>query len=174
MPGEKSARTTWDAVRASAPEVIVAAPCGYHLEGAAALAQKAIDDGNGPDLLMLGTTYEGRDIAARLSVAIDKPVLTNNVDVSVEGEAEGHPLRLGAELEERADRLDEDADRDRLDVDRAEGVEVGHHRVEDRTLPLRSGGEVLLEGHRRRALVRLLGAGEAAPARRARPRSHVA
>ena len=48
MPGEKSARTTWDAVRASAPEVIVAAPCGYHLEGAAALAQKAIDDGNLP------------------------------------------------------------------------------------------------------------------------------
>jgi iron complex transport system substrate-binding protein len=49
MPGEKSARTTWDAVRASAPEVIVAAPCGYHLEGAAALAQKAIDDGHLPD-----------------------------------------------------------------------------------------------------------------------------
>ena len=48
MPGEKSARTTWNAVRASAPEVIVAAPCGYHLEGAAALAQKAIDDGNLP------------------------------------------------------------------------------------------------------------------------------
>ena len=47
---------------------------------------KAIGDGNGPDLLMLGTTYEGRDIAARLSVAIDKPVLTNNVDVSVEGD----------------------------------------------------------------------------------------
>ena len=47
-PGEKSARATWDAVRASAPDIIVAAPCGYHLEGAAALAQKAIDDGNLP------------------------------------------------------------------------------------------------------------------------------
>ena len=47
---------------------------------------KAIGDGNGPDLLMLGTTYEGRDIAARLSVAIDKPVLTNNVDLAVEGD----------------------------------------------------------------------------------------
>ena len=47
---------------------------------------KAIGDGNGPDLLMLGTTYEGRDIAARLSVAIDKPVLTNNVDLTVEGD----------------------------------------------------------------------------------------
>lgn len=49
LAGEKSARTTWDAVRASAPDVIVAAPCGYHLEGAASLAQKAIDDGTLPD-----------------------------------------------------------------------------------------------------------------------------
>jgi iron complex transport system substrate-binding protein len=48
VPGEKSARATWDAVRASAPDIIVAAPCGYHLDGAAALAQKAIDDDNLP------------------------------------------------------------------------------------------------------------------------------
>ena len=48
VPGEKSARATWDAIRASAPDIIVAAPCGYHLDGAAALAQKAIDDGNLP------------------------------------------------------------------------------------------------------------------------------
>jgi electron transfer flavoprotein alpha subunit len=48
---------------------------------------KAIGDGNGPDLLMLGTTYEGRDIAARLSVAIDKPVITNNIDLEVDGDA---------------------------------------------------------------------------------------
>jgi electron transfer flavoprotein alpha subunit len=48
---------------------------------------KAITDGNGPDLLMIGTTYEGRDIAGRLAVAIDKPVLTNNVDLAVDGDA---------------------------------------------------------------------------------------
>jgi len=48
---------------------------------------KAITDGNGPDLLMLGTTYEGRDIAARLSVAVDKPVLSNNVDIELDGDA---------------------------------------------------------------------------------------
>jgi electron transfer flavoprotein alpha subunit len=36
---------------------------------------------------MLGTTYEGRDIAARLSVAVDKPVLTNNVDAELDGDA---------------------------------------------------------------------------------------
>ena len=47
---------------------------------------KAVADGNGPDLLMFGTTYDGRDIAARLSVAVDKPVLTNNIDVELDGD----------------------------------------------------------------------------------------
>ncbi len=45
---EKSVRVTWDAVRASAPEVVVCAPCGYDLEGSTALARKAIDDGELP------------------------------------------------------------------------------------------------------------------------------
>ena len=36
--GEKSYRTTWEAARASGPEVVVVAPCGYHLAGAAELA----------------------------------------------------------------------------------------------------------------------------------------
>jgi electron transfer flavoprotein alpha subunit len=36
---------------------------------------------------MLGTTYDGRDIAARLSVAIDRPVITNNIDVELDGDA---------------------------------------------------------------------------------------
>ena len=48
LAGEKSVRITWDAVRASAPEVIVCAPCGYDLEGSATLAQKVIDDGELP------------------------------------------------------------------------------------------------------------------------------
>ena len=47
--GEKSVRVTWDAVRGSAPEVIVCAPCGYDLEGSTALGRKAIDDGELPD-----------------------------------------------------------------------------------------------------------------------------
>lgn len=45
---EKSVRVTWDAVRASVPEVVVCAPCGYDLEGSTALARKAIDDGELP------------------------------------------------------------------------------------------------------------------------------
>jgi electron transfer flavoprotein alpha subunit len=52
---------------------------------ASALA-KQVQDGNGPDLILLGTTYDGRDVAARLSVALDKPVVTNNVDIELDGD----------------------------------------------------------------------------------------
>jgi electron transfer flavoprotein alpha subunit len=54
---------------------------GVHV-GAALAA--AIEGGDAPDLLLFGTTYDGRDIAARLSVKLDKPVLTNNTDVEVD------------------------------------------------------------------------------------------
>lgn len=39
-----------------------------------------------PDLFMLGTTYDGRDVAARLSVKLDAPVITNVVDIAVDGD----------------------------------------------------------------------------------------
>ncbi|HKY68566.1 MAG TPA: electron transfer flavoprotein subunit alpha/FixB family protein, partial [Acidimicrobiales bacterium] len=48
---------------------------------------KLIEGGEAPDLILFGTTYEGRDVAARLSVALDKPVITNNTDISVDGDA---------------------------------------------------------------------------------------
>jgi electron transfer flavoprotein alpha subunit len=52
---------------------------------ASALA-KLIEGGEAPDLILFGTTYEGRDVAARLSVALDKPVITNNTDIAVDGD----------------------------------------------------------------------------------------
>lgn len=52
---------------------------------AAALAAK-IDGGDAPDLIVFGTTYDGRDIAGRLSVRLDKAALTNNVDLEVDGD----------------------------------------------------------------------------------------
>jgi len=52
---------------------------------ASAIANQ-IADGNAPELLLFGTTYEGRDVAARLSVALDKPVITNSTDIAVEGD----------------------------------------------------------------------------------------
>jgi electron transfer flavoprotein alpha subunit len=46
----------------------------------------AIKAGNVPDLILFGTTYDGRDVASRLSVKLDKPVLSNNTDLSVDGD----------------------------------------------------------------------------------------
>jgi electron transfer flavoprotein alpha subunit len=60
-----------------------------HLPGAAVSAAmaEAIKGGNVPDLILFGTTYDGRDVAARLSVKLDKPVLSNNTELSVDGDA---------------------------------------------------------------------------------------
>src|SRR5690606_39543140 len=52
----------------------------------ASAVAKLIQDGDAPDLLLFATSYEGRDVAARLSVALDKPVITDNTDISVEGD----------------------------------------------------------------------------------------
>lgn len=47
---------------------------------------KLVQDGEAPDLILFGTTYDGRDIAARLSVALDRPVVTNNTDIDLDGD----------------------------------------------------------------------------------------
>jgi len=51
---------------------------------AAALAA-VIEGGNAPDAIFFATSYGGRDIAGRLSAKLDRPVLTNCVDVSEDG-----------------------------------------------------------------------------------------
>ncbi|CAN5764326.1 electron transfer flavoprotein subunit alpha/FixB family protein [soil metagenome] len=53
---------------------------------AAAMAAK-IEGGDAPDLVMFGTTYDGRDVMGRLSVKLDKPVITNNTDVEADGDS---------------------------------------------------------------------------------------
>jgi electron transfer flavoprotein alpha subunit len=52
--------------------------------GVAAAIAAQVQAGNGPDLILIGTTYDGRDVAGRLSARIDRPVLTNLVDLTVE------------------------------------------------------------------------------------------
>ncbi len=47
--GQKSRRITWDEVHASAPEVVVVAPCGYDRAGARSLADGLVADGLLPD-----------------------------------------------------------------------------------------------------------------------------
>jgi electron transfer flavoprotein alpha subunit len=61
---------------------------GGHLPGPAlAAAMKAvIDGGDAPDLILFATTYEGRDVVARLSVKLDRTVLTNSTDIAVDGD----------------------------------------------------------------------------------------
>jgi len=60
---------------------------GGKLPGVAvASAMKAvIDGGDKPDLVLFPQNYEGRDVMSRLSVKLDKTVLTNSIDVSVDG-----------------------------------------------------------------------------------------
>ena len=56
---------------------------GASLPGAAVAAamKSVIDGGESPDLVMFPQNYEGRDVMSRLSVKIDRTVLTNNVDI---------------------------------------------------------------------------------------------
>ncbi len=61
---------------------------GGKLPGPAASAALAalVAGGASPDLIMFSTSYEARDVMARLSVKLDRTVLTNNVDVIVDGD----------------------------------------------------------------------------------------
>jgi electron transfer flavoprotein alpha subunit len=52
--------------------------------GAAALAQ--LVEQHHPDLLLFAQSYDGRDALARLSVVVDRPVLTNGTSLSVDGD----------------------------------------------------------------------------------------
>ncbi len=42
----------------------------------------AVEAGNGPDAILFATSYDGRDVAGRLSVKLDAPVITNIVDLA--------------------------------------------------------------------------------------------
>ena len=70
-----------------AAKVYATGDLGGKLPGAAvSAAMKAIiDGGETPDLILFPQTTEGRDVVARLSVKLDRTVLTNNVDIAVDG-----------------------------------------------------------------------------------------
>jgi electron transfer flavoprotein alpha subunit len=44
-----------------------------------------VNAGGGPDVILFPATYDGRDIAGRLSVKLDRPVLTNVVGLTEDG-----------------------------------------------------------------------------------------
>jgi electron transfer flavoprotein alpha subunit len=66
---------------------------------AAAIAE-LVAGGNRPDVVLVPASYDGRDIAARLSVRLDVPVITNVVDLAVEGDdvRSQHGLFGGAQI----------------------------------------------------------------------------
>ena len=72
-----------------ATKVYATGDLGGKLPGVAvSAAMKAvIDGGDAPDLIMFPQSYEGRDVMSRLSVQLDRTVLTNNIDLSVDGTA---------------------------------------------------------------------------------------
>ena len=65
---------------------------------AAAIA--AAISGGGPDAILIPHTYDGRDIAARLSAKLDKPVITNVTDLKLDGDklVAGAAIFGGAQL----------------------------------------------------------------------------
>ena len=50
-----------------------------------AAMKSVIDGGDRPDLIMFPQNYEGRDVMSRLSVKLDRTVLTNNTDIAADG-----------------------------------------------------------------------------------------
>jgi electron transfer flavoprotein alpha subunit len=71
-----------------AQQVYATGDLGGALPGAsvASAMQGVIAGGDAPDLILFPQNYEGRDTMARLSVKLDKTVLTNNVDIAVDGD----------------------------------------------------------------------------------------
>ncbi len=59
------------------------------LPGAAVASamQAVIAGGDSPDVILFPQDYVGRDVVSRLSVKLDRPVLTNNTDVAVDGDS---------------------------------------------------------------------------------------
>jgi electron transfer flavoprotein alpha subunit len=71
-----------------ATRVLATGDLGDSLQGvpvSGAIAD-AIAGGEAPDLILFGTTYDGRDVAGRLSVKLDRTVSTNNVDLVLDGD----------------------------------------------------------------------------------------
>jgi electron transfer flavoprotein alpha subunit len=54
---------------------------------AAAAIAAAVEGGNAPDAVLFATSYDGRDVAGRLSAKLNRTVVTNNVDLELDGDA---------------------------------------------------------------------------------------
>jgi electron transfer flavoprotein alpha subunit len=71
-----------------ASKVLTTGDLGGALPGvpvAAAIAA-AVEGGNAPAAIIFPTSYVGRDVAGRLSAKLDRTVITNNVDLELDGD----------------------------------------------------------------------------------------
>src|SRR5580658_6868237 len=112
----RSVASTVEAVAWGADAAALAGPLGEYgattlydvgdLEGAlpgvpvAAALAEIINGGNAPDVILFPATYDGRDIAGRLSAKLDKPVLTNVTGlVETDGTLSSqHPVFGGSQI----------------------------------------------------------------------------
>ncbi|MEO7071339.1 MAG: cobalamin-binding protein [Nostocoides sp.] len=94
--GEKSVRVTWADVRASAPDVVVCAPCGYGLADSATLAEAALATGELPPGIPVWA------VDANASFARPGPRLVDGVEALA---AILHPDVMGDPGEDMARRL---------------------------------------------------------------------
>ena len=89
--GEYGATTVYDVgdLDGALPGVPVAAAMAALMQG-----------GNAPDAILLPATYDGRDVAGRLSARLDRPVLTNVTGLveADDGLSSQHPVFGGTEI----------------------------------------------------------------------------
>jgi len=76
--GEYGATTVYAATDNAYTEVLTGGPAA---DAIAALAKE-----HNPDLILIGATYTGRDVAGHLAAKLDVPVIANGLDVSASGD----------------------------------------------------------------------------------------
>src|SRR5580704_398773 len=89
--GEYGATTVYDVgdLGGALPGVPVAAAMAALVEG-----------GNAPDAILIPATYDGRDVAGRLSAKLNRPVLTNVTGLVADGDglSSQHPVFGGSHI----------------------------------------------------------------------------
>ena len=86
--GEYGATTVYAGTDPAYGELLLGGPAADAL---AKLAQE-----HSPDLILIGATYTGRDVAGRLAALIDAPVIANGLDVAANGDITVQSAIFGA------------------------------------------------------------------------------
>jgi electron transfer flavoprotein alpha subunit len=86
--GQGAAETAGPLGEHGVTKVFAAPDLGDSLPGARVAAAIAglVESEGAPEAIFIGATYDGRDVAARLSARLDRPVLTNVVGLEADGD----------------------------------------------------------------------------------------